>query len=253
MKKLVQLCIFLLFSGFLALAQNSETFFEQGNKLYAQENYGDALAQYQKILDAGEESAELYFNMANAHYKLSNIAPSVYYYEKALQLNPGNKQIKDNLAFAQNMTIDAITPMPKNILSRWYSGILNAFSIDGWAWIAVITLTLFTLLFLFYYFRGSTRSKRLLFIGSVTALFVGCLAIFMAFQSQQQMKNTIYGIVFAPEAEVRNAPKMNGEAVFTLHEGTKLKVLENQEDWKRIRIADGTEGWIIADDIRNLQ
>ena len=43
---------------------------------------------------------------------------------------------------------------------------------------------------------------------------------------------------------------MNSEEVFILHEGTKVFVLDALDNWKKIKLADGKLGWIIADEIK---
>ena len=45
---------------------------------------------------------------------------------------------------------------------------------------------------------------------------------------------------------------MNSDEIFTLHEGTKVLVLDSVDNWKKIRIADGKIGWIISDEIQLL-
>jgi len=35
-----------------------------------------------------------------------------------------------------------------------------------------------------------------------------------------------------------------------LHEGTKVIVLDTIDDWKKIKLADGKIGWIIASEIK---
>ena len=64
-------------------------------------------------------------------------------------------------------------------------------------------------------------------------------------------KNKV-AIVFAIKTAVRNAPTLNSEEVFTLHEGTKVIVLDRLDDWRKIKLADGKLGWIIADEIKLL-
>ena len=83
----------------VAMAQN-EPLFEQGKQQYKNENYTDAIANWNKILDAGSHSAALYFNLGNAYYKLNQIGPSIYYYKKALELAPNDSDIKNNLSFS---------------------------------------------------------------------------------------------------------------------------------------------------------
>lgn len=127
MKKLVYILVFFL--SFITSAQNI-SLFEQGNALYNDGNYEQAILKYENILENGEHSAELYFNLANAHYKLNHIAPSIYYYEKALQLAPNDKEIKNNAAFARNMTIDAIDSVPEVGLSNYIKKVTNTFGFN---------------------------------------------------------------------------------------------------------------------------
>ena len=171
------ICCFSLF-GF---SQNDKKF-EEANTLYNNAKYAEAIDKYESILETKQHSAELYFNLANANYKLNNIAPSIYYYEKALQLNPNDKDIKNNLAFAQNMTIDAFNKVPIVGFSRITNNIVNTFKVDTWAKIAVGCVLLFVIIFLGYHFSYSTSKKRIAFVTSIISLFLGCFSVVMAFQ-----------------------------------------------------------------------
>ncbi|MBH12831.1 MAG: ion channel protein, partial [Leeuwenhoekiella sp.] len=74
--------ILVLFMASLSLnAQTPQQLFETGNSQYAQNNFEEAIKNYEKVLDSGYESAAVYYNLANANYKLNRIAPSVYNYE----------------------------------------------------------------------------------------------------------------------------------------------------------------------------
>ena len=68
---------------------------------------------------------------------MNRIAPSVYYYEKALQLSPNDKDIKNNLSFAQNMTIDAIEVLPEVGFSKITNSVINKYSFDDWAKLSI--------------------------------------------------------------------------------------------------------------------
>ncbi len=247
----VLLVVLMLGCGKL-LAQTPEQLFETGNSQYAQNNFEEAIKNYEKVLDAGYESAALYYNLGNANYKLNRIAPSVYNYEKALTLKPNDKEIKNNLEFARNMTVDAITPLPQNTFKKWFQAVLGMFTVDGWAILTVVFLGIFTIAFITYYFTGSTSLKRLLFTTSFLALGFGLLSLSLAFQSRSYEQNRIFAIVFSPEAEIKNAPNLASEQSFVLHEGTKVRVLEQDENWAMIQLADGKEGWVPASDLKVL-
>lgn len=249
MKKIVY--IYILFVTVSVFAQ-SEAAFTKANEFYNQEKYQEAIDAYKSILDAGEESAAVYYNLANAHYKLSNVGPSIYYYEKALELAPNDDDIKNNLAFAQNATIDAIDVIPEGFISRTLRSFTEMFTFDSWAWISVICIILFVILFLLYYTARISSKKRLFFVSSWLILFVGLLGIFFAFRQYDYIQNNQFAIIFAQETVVKSEPNLRSEEVFELHEGTKVQVTETVNDWKKIRLADGKIGWIPAEDLREL-
>ena len=249
MKKI--LLVITLCTAFLGFSQG-EANFNKANDLYNQEKYQEAIDAYKTILDIGQESAPLYYNLANAHYKLSNIGPSIYYYEKALQLAPNDSDIKNNLTFAQNAAIDAIDVIPEGFISRTLRSFTGMFSFEQWAWISVIGTLLFVILFILYYTTRTSSKKRLFFIGSWLILFVGILSIFFAFRQYDYLQNNQFAIIFAQETVIKSEPNLRSEEVFELHEGTKVRVMETVNDWKKIKLADGKIGWIPAADLREL-
>ena len=235
----------------IGFSQNNQRF-EEANALYNDNKYAEAIDKYESILDTEAHSAELYFNLGNANYKLNNIAPSIYYYEKALQLNPNDKVIKNNMAYAQNMTIDAIDSVPEVGFSRIINNVVNTFQTDTWAKFAIGGVLIFVLLFLMYHFSYSTSRKRIAFVVSLVSLLVACISVALAFQKENLDKKNNPAIVFAQESRVKVDPNQTSEEVFRLHEGTKVQVLETYEDWNKIQLSDDSMGWIPSKDIKLL-
>ncbi|MGY8885319.1 MAG: tetratricopeptide repeat protein [Flavobacteriales bacterium] len=249
MKRLLYILLFLF--SISSTAQNV-SLFEQGKERYKQEKYQEAINSWMKIVANGEHSANLYFNLGNAHYKLNNVGPSIYYYEKAAQLSPLESDIKTNLAFAENARIDAIEPLPKTIFSKWHKTVSSFLNYNGWAWVAVSFSSLFALLFLLYYFSNTERRKRLLFISSTVSLFVFLASLAMAFQVKGESLNDNPAIIFAESTDVKSEPKMGSEVVFILHEGTKVQIIEQDDNWVRIKLVNGKDGWLPTTDLKPL-
>ncbi|MFD2822637.1 tetratricopeptide repeat protein [Lacinutrix iliipiscaria] len=236
----------------ISVAQN-DALFEQGNALYNEGKFSEAISKYERILDTKKHSAELYFNLGNAHYKLNNIAPSIYYFEKALLLAPNDKEILHNIAFARNMTVDDIDRIPEVGFSKLFKNLTNKLSFDTWAYISVFAMSFFVLLYLMYYFSYSTAKKRLAFIGSLSFLVVTCMALFFAFNKFNIDKDDQPAIVFSQEALVKSEPNLRSEESFRLHEGTKVQILDTVKNWKKIKLTDGTTGWISSEHIKVLK
>ncbi|MGA1545841.1 MAG: SH3 domain-containing protein, partial [Flavobacteriaceae bacterium] len=110
--------------------------------------------------------------------------------------------------------------------------------------LSVVLLWIFVGLFLGYLFSNTVALKRSFFFSSliILLLFLGSFSI--TFSIDQENKNTHYAILFSPEIEIWSEPNPQGEFLFTLHEGTKFQLLDDLEDWQKIRIANGSEGWI---------
>jgi tetratricopeptide (TPR) repeat protein len=230
----------------------SNALFEKANAAYNNGNYPEAVSRYNEVLKNGEESAELYFNLANAHYKLNHIGESIYNYEKALLLDPGDKSIKNNLGFAQNMVIDDIKEVPKSGLSNFINNMISVFSFNGWAWIAIVGIAVFATLFLLYYFSIASKLKRVFFTVSITALIITFISLIFAFHLKNVTQNNTYAIVFSEEVPVRNEPNLRGNELFLLHEGTKVQILNTFQDWVQLELVNGSKGWMDKSSIKFL-
>lgn len=241
--------LFLL--GLVGFAQGN-ALFDEGNALYNEGKYAEAIDKYKVILDSGQHSADLYFNLGNAYYKLNNVPESIYYFEKALQLNPNDPDIKNNLSYAQNMTVDAIDAQPEVGFNKLVKNMVTYFGYETWAKLSVVFIFLFVVLFLWYYFSTNTGKKRLAFISFAVSLFCFAFTVAMAFQRFEIDRKNKPAIVFAQETSVKSAPNPNGQDLFQLHEGTKVEILETFKNWNKIKLSDGKTGWIKTAEIKSL-
>jgi uncharacterized protein YgiM (DUF1202 family) len=103
-----------------------------------------------------------------------------------------------------------------------------------------------------FYFANTPSKKRFYFVTSTLSFILLILIFSITYQQYSFAKNNKAAIVFAEKTEIRNAPTLNSDEVFTLHEGTKVMVLDTIDNWKKIKIADGKQGWIISSEIKEL-
>jgi tetratricopeptide (TPR) repeat protein len=245
-----KLLILLLFVSQAFWAQAA---FEQGNKYYEKENYEAAIHSYENMVSSGKQSAELYFNLGNSYYKLHKVAPAVYNYERALLLSPNDSEIKTNLEFARKMAIDDIKVIPKVGFHKLISDFTSKYYYDSWAWIAVSFSFLFLLFFAGYYFSRRTVLKRVFFFGMFVWLIGIGLSAASGFYEKSRNENERPAIVFAENTPLKSEPKMSGQDANTLHEGTKVYILESIANWKKVELTDETTGWIEAGAIKEIK
>ena len=77
--------------------------------------------------------------------------------------------------------------------------------------------------------------------------------LYISFSSYQLQYNTSQAIIFSSSVNVNSAPTEKSKNLFSLHAGTKVIILDNIEDWIKIKIADGKNGWIKATNCRILK
>ena len=249
MKNIFLLFLLITSSSF---AQNSQELFSNANTLYKDGKHQEAITIYEQLINSDSVSSELYFNLANCYYKLNKVAPAIYNYERSLQLTPSNTDAKNNLIFAKRLTLDRIEDLPKTFLQKINQNYISNLSITQWAIITIVLSLLGALFFLLYYFGTSSSIKRLFFSSSIISfvLLVTCLAI--TFHQYHKKANTLEAIVYATEASVKNEPTKNADESFSIHEGTKVIVLDKVDDWNKIQLSDGKTGWLKTNEINLL-
>ncbi len=60
------------------------------------------------------------------------------------------------------------------------------------------------------------------------------------------------GIVLSAAAVVRTSPNEASDPLFTLHEGARIQLVEHRDDWTRIQLPDGKNGWLARDELEGI-
>lgn len=243
--------LFILIMAILSLTgraqQTAEEWFDQANAAYNSGYYDSAVVLYEKILATEMESVPVYYNMGNAYYKMREYPMAIYCYEKALKIDPSNDDVKTNLAIANLAIVDKIEPVPQPFFVRMWRNTRAWLSGDLWAWcsIAAFAMLLFTL-FLFLRARRIGIRKLGFFCG-ILFLVVFALSVVFAFQLKSASNDQDQAIIMAPTVTVKSSPSEEGVDLFVLHEGAKVALLEASNGWNKVRIANGSIGWLEAD------
>ncbi len=222
---------------------------EKAAEYYTQGDYDACIKEYNDILDGGMESATLYYNLGNAHYRLGQTAQAILNYERALRLDPSNADIKHNLEFAKEKTIDKIDAPETIFLERWWNNIINLATADVWAYCSVGLFALFIAALLCYIFSKALWLRKSGFAVAVMSLIFTVFTFIFAYQQNSSKENTAYAIIFAPTVTLKSTPDVSGTDLFILHEGTKVQIIEAAGTWVEIMTEDGSKGWLDANTI----
>jgi Ca-activated chloride channel homolog len=86
--------------------QSPNAVFNVGDALYKQNKFDDAGKQFTESIDQNEDKirkASGFYNLGNSLLKANKVKESIDAYKGSLKLNPGSKEAKYNLAYAQDL------------------------------------------------------------------------------------------------------------------------------------------------------
>ena len=244
----IVMAVLLLVTWNAGPAAAQEAFFDEGNRLYQEGDYAGAVEFYERILESGLESGELHYNLGNAWFRLGELGPALLHYERARRIMPRDDDLAANVALARALTVDRVTPLPSFWLfavARWWIDLLPRPALLGvvsLAWLVAMAALIVAVIG-----RGDLMrvwSRRAASVAGVATLVFGLSLM----ARELDVGRPDEAIVMAEEAAVRSAPSDDDELlIFTVHEGTKVRVERRSDAWVEIVLEDGKVGWVRSD------
>lgn len=222
-----------------------EDFFVEGNRLYREGDFAGALESYRRIEEAGFESGALYYNIGNSYFKLGELGSAILYYERARRLMPGDDDLQANLELARTLTVDEVDPLPGFLPFRALRWWIHLLPIRVLTWLVGLTyVSAMACVTLWVLWRGSSAGtwagRTAGALGLVAALFgVNLLSVDLGIGEARR------AVVMDEAADVQSAPSEDPSLqVFTVHEGTTVRIDRQSGNWVEIVLDDGKVGWL---------
>lgn len=247
MKKLAY--IFILLFAFVVNASADNDLLSKAEKAYDSKKYKDAIVSYEELIKDGFKSYQLYFNLGNAYYRDNQLGKAIYNYELARKLNPNDEDVRINLGIASAKTSDKIDSKENFFVSAVKTNVLSSFNTTGWAWITVACTVIFCLLTFVFIGSGNVLLKRISFFLAAASLIGFICTYFLGYSAMKSKYDNTFAIILAKEVKIKNEPTSTASSKFSLHEGTKIRVVENNGDWVLIKLDNGNEGWVKLADV----
>lgn len=246
MRNIIFIFVF-LGSAFLK-AGNNELILKAQNA-YDSKKYKEAIESYEKVLGTGLKSWQLYYNLGNAYYRDKQLGKAIYNYELARKLNPNDEDVRINLGIASAKTVDKIDSKENFFISAVKTNVLASFDTKGWAWLSILSMILLCITVFGFISTSKIGMKRMTFF--LIILFLGsfCLTYFLGYSAYRSKNENKFAILLAREAKIMNEPTPTANSKFSLHEGTKVRIVESNGDWVLLKLDNGNEGWVKIGDV----
>ncbi len=232
---------FIMFAMPVWASRDSEQtrLFINGAEYYNNGDFTAAIAAFSKISDSGIKNGKLFYNLGNAYMKNNNIGRAVLWYERASKLIPDDPDLRFNLDYAYSLLKDEkgeITSPVLKILFFWKHR-LSPFSI---LWAAIIlNLLLWSVLTLRIFFKRKIQRMSVIFVMFFTMVF-SLTALFNYYESEYIKQ----GIILARQVSVRSGLAGNSTELFFLHEGTRVRIEQENHGYYKIYYSKGKIGWV---------
>ncbi|MBI3133684.1 MAG: tetratricopeptide repeat protein [Bacteroidetes bacterium] len=240
----------LLFAVCASTALRAQNLFTEGNDYYAQEHYKTAAKSYEEYLDSAHQNSEVYYNLGNAYYKSKRIGLAIWAYERALKLDPRNEDAKFNLEFVNLQTEDKIE-QPDPALSEWLKRLLYGPQTNLWAYVSIASSLIFSLIILVFILTRSRRIRNMSMMGGMLFGLLFAVSTLTAYFHKEAVLDNSEAIIVSEKAEVRLSPLDKANISFELHEGAKVKVLQQNDSWTQIEV-NGNSGWVQEEELKRI-
>lgn len=227
---------------------NAETTSEQAAKAYQDGDFRKAIELLETEIktqqEQGKVSPELFYNLGNAYFRVNEVPQALLNYERSLLYNPGDRDVRHNIEYAQTKIEDKILTADNFFLQMWFDGIQNQTTANNWAKWAITFFVIFIAALFLFFFSPKLNLKKAGFYTAIVCLVVVIFTNIFAYRQKSKIENRNTAIVMAGSAPVVSAPNTTSKELFILHAGTKVVINKIDGGWYEIEIANGSIGWI---------
>ena len=198
----------------------------EANELYKNELYTEANSAYKNIIaNDNTFSSDLYFNLASSYVMIGSNGEAVLWYERALRISPFDKDI--------NKAIEFLTNEKSNYPLFVFLNYL----------FVLIFITLFTFAVVFFILYIKSKKRKHFFMNLFLPIFVLSIIFFITVIFIKGKVNTEY-LVVINNTNIYEGASLSNQSSISINEGSKLFILDENENWFYVKNSFGIIGWI---------
>jgi len=224
-----------------ARRKDASALFDGANAAYLAGDLSRAAASYEAILQEGVASAELETNLGATYLREGKRGLAALHLERALFLDPGDDDARADLAETRRAAVDRLEGETegREALSRVLSPLpgraAGILLLVAWtaAW-GLLAAHLF-------------RPARLLLPLSVAGFALAVIAALVTAGAATWHSIALRrAVVVAQATPAREGPSERTATHFEVHEGTLVRIEDEEAGFRRIKLANGLVGWVPA-------
>jgi tetratricopeptide (TPR) repeat protein len=232
----------------LAHADTLDEAWKRGNEAHLRGDYAAAAAAYEQLDKQQVVSADLYYNLGVTYFRLGRLGRASWAFERALVVAPDDEDARFNLTqsrkLADQRAHDKLEGSEREAL--WIR-VVTYVSPSTVVWFFCgLYLGCFALIFAR---RRMAEDSRVAVTTGAAILGMGALLAGLLVLGRMNLDRIPFAVVLPDTVAVKEGADNNFRTSFEVHSGLRVRVLERDQDWLRVRLANGLEGFVRAEDI----
>ncbi len=237
--------ILLVFTSFQLLsASDVDTLMQNANQLYQDKLYEEATEKYEEILEQGFASTSLYYNLGNAYFRSGQLGFSILNYERGLKLDPDNTDLLYNLKIVKARTVDRIKEVPQIFIIEWWVSFITLFTTFAWQIILIVFYLILIVSITLFFITKSGKVQRYTLYSAVVGLIGVVLFSIILFANIRRETSKDFAIITKNTVAAKQSPDDSSNDLFVIHEGLKVAIVNEFDEWVEIELFDGNVGWL---------
>jgi len=220
--------------------------FDRATEELEQQNYREAISQYQQIADNGYHSGALWFNLGIAYTQLDSLGLAKYYFLKSSDYPETKADANNAIEYVNERFNRRSATLPTLPWERFSNYLNNQIGTSSLYSMALMFLYLGIAGILIFWFYGKFRTYS--YYAGISSVVMAFLLFITLFYIQYFDSRYGTGVVVEEQSVVYQSPDTASGEVSTAYEGYTVRVdyheSENQQEWIYIRLENGMKGWI---------
>lgn len=221
---------------------------KRGNEAHLRGDYAAAASAYEQLDRQRVVSADLYYNLGVTYFRQQQLGRAIWAFERALVVAPDDEDARFNLTQARKLAAQrAHDKLEGAEREPWWVRAVTYLGPSTQIWLFCgLYLGCFALLFVR---RGMARDSRLAISTAAALLGTGAALAGLLVFGRAYLDRVPGAVVLPDLVAVKEGADNNFRTSFEVHGGLRVRVLERDHDWLRIRLANGLEGFVKAEDV----
>src|SRR5437660_847266 len=234
--------VILLLAALLAAAEPAGAqLFADANAAYLSGDVSRATAAYEALVSEGVASTELETNLGAAYLRQGKRGLAVLHFERALFLQPGDDDASADLVEVRRGNVDRLEGDADEGGAETVARLLTP--LPGTAAAAILTVLwpAAWILFGLRLLRGGPRWAGIAAAGCFGGALLFALLTWSAAAGRDMAMRR--GVVVAQAVPAREGPAEKSVSRFEVHEGTTVRIDDEEPGFRRVKLATGLTGW----------